>query len=148
MSDLHFNDETDFSEETTSCNEGFHSTIFNHFCLGLNRKKSVWEWDPREINYRGSHSQIFFKKGVLEYFVNFTGKHLRLPESFLIKMQACNFIKKRLQQSCFPVKFEEILRKSFLQNTSGVCLWTKPWSLQINKFSDPSRQWHCSELTT
>ena len=36
-----FNEESDYSEETTSVNEDFRSTIFNHFSLSLNRKKRV-----------------------------------------------------------------------------------------------------------
>ena len=36
-----FNEESDYSEENTSDNEDFRSTIFNHFSLSLNRKKSV-----------------------------------------------------------------------------------------------------------
>ena len=38
-------------------------------------------------------------------------------------LQACNFIKKRLQHRCFSVKFAKSLRASFLQNTSGDCFW-------------------------
>ena len=34
------------------------------------------------------------------------------------RCQACNFIKKRLQHQCFPMKFTKFLRKLFLQNTS------------------------------
>ena len=32
--------------------------------------------------------------------------------------QACNFIEKRLQHRCFPMKFTKSLRTPFLQNTS------------------------------
>ena len=34
------------------------------------------------------------------------------------KCQTCNFIKKRLQHSCFPMKFMKSLRTPFLQNSS------------------------------
>ena len=53
--------------------------------------------------YRSIHSQMFFKKGVLENFANFTEKHLCLS-LFSMKLQA-NFIKKRFQHWSFPVKF-------------------------------------------
>ena len=33
-------------------------------------------------------------------------------------MKACDFIKKRLQHSCFPMKFVKSLRTPFSQNTS------------------------------
>ena len=32
--------------------------------------------------------------------------------------QACNFIKKRLEQRCFTVNFAKLLKVSFLQNSS------------------------------
>ena len=35
---------------------------------------------------------------------------------------ACNFIKKRLQNRCFTVNIAKILRTHFLWNTSGGCL--------------------------
>ena len=38
-------------------------------------------------------------------------------------LKACNFIKKRLQHSWFPVKFAKFFRTLFLQNTSGGCFW-------------------------
>ena len=50
--------------------------------------------------------QIFFKIGVLKNFANSTGKHLCWSE-------ACNFIKKRFQHGCFPVKFVKFLRTPF-----------------------------------
>ena len=34
------------------------------------------------------------------------------------RCQACNFIKKRLQHRCFPMKFTKFLRTLFLQNIS------------------------------
>ena len=39
--------------------------------------------------------------------------------------QACNFLKKKYQHRCFPVKFERFLRARFLQNTSGGCFLRK-----------------------
>ena len=33
--------------------------------------------------------------------------------SFLIKLQACNFIKKTLQHNCFPVKYAKFLMALF-----------------------------------
>ena len=37
-------------------------------------------------------------------------------------LKACNFIKKRPQQKCFPVNITKVLRTAFLQNTSGGCI--------------------------
>ena len=61
--------------------------------------------------------EVFCKKGVLKIFLKFTGK--RLPWSLL---QACNFIKKRLQHWCFPVKFAKFLRTSILKSTCKILL--------------------------
>ena len=55
---------------------------------------------------------MFFKIGVRKNFTNFTGKHL-CWSLFLIKLQACNFLKKRLQHRDFPVKFVKFLKTSF-----------------------------------
>ena len=50
-------------------------------------------------------------------------------ESLLDKvpiLQECNFIKKRLQHSCFPVKFPKYLRTPFFYRTPMVagCFWS------------------------
>ena len=45
-------------------------------------------------------------------------------------LQACNFIKKRLQHRCFPVKFAKFLRTHFLKNSCERLLLSH-WSLSI-----------------
>ena len=60
--------------------------------------------------FRSSHQRCSVKKGVLKNFANFTGKHLCWS-----LLQACNFIKKRLQHWCFHVKFATFLRTSILK---------------------------------
>ena len=62
---------------------------------------------------RSSHRKCSVKKGVLKSFANLTGKHV-CWSLFLIKLQI--FIKKRLQYTCFPVKFAKFLRTSTLKN--------------------------------
>ena len=66
---------------------------------------------------RRNCSQMFFKIGVLKNFAIFTGKPLCLSLIFnkIAGLQPCNFIKKRLQHMCFPVKFEKSLGTLFLQ---------------------------------
>ena len=67
--------------------------------------------------YRSSHWRCFWKKAVLKNFVNFTGKHLCWSHlSVTWGSKACNFIKKRLQHRCFPVKFAKLLRTLILKN--------------------------------
>ena len=54
---------------------------------------------------------MFFKISVLKNFAIFTGKHLW--ESLINKIagqKACNFLKKRLQQMCFPANITKFLR--------------------------------------
>ena len=43
---------------------------------------------------------MFFKIGARKNLSNFTSKHVK----------TCNFVKKRLQHRCFPVKFAKFLR--------------------------------------
>ena len=43
---------------------------------------------------------------------------LSLADVLQNRCQAYNFIKKRLQHRCFPIKFTKFLRTLFLQNTS------------------------------
>ena len=63
---------------------------------------------------------MFFIIGVLKNVANFTGKQL-CWSLFLTSLQACNFIKMRLQHKCFSAKFAKFLRTPFLNNTSGAC---------------------------
>ena len=68
---------------------------------------------------RSSRSQMFFKIGVLKNFAP-------VLESIIDKvagLKACNFIKKRLQYRCLPVKFAKFYRTPFLQNTSHSVHW-------------------------
>ena len=80
---------------------------------------------------RSSCSQIFFKISVRKNFANFTGKRLcwSLVLIDFAGLEAYNFIKKKLQHRCFPVKFWIILRtpffaeylRSLLPKRSQVC---------------------------
>ena len=73
---------------------------------------------------RSSHSQLFFKK---DFKLKFRKFHKETPvlESLFNKvsgLKACNFIKKRIQHSCFPLKFARFLIGKHL------C-----WSLSLTK---------------
>ena len=48
----------------------------------------------------------------------------------VVGLKACNFIKRRLQHKCFPVKFAKCLRVPFLQNLFSRVLFF----LQNSKF--------------
>ena len=56
-------------------------------------------------------AEVFYKKAVLKNSAIFTGKHLC--------WSTCNFIKNELHRRCSPVNIADILRTTFLQNTSG-----------------------------
>ena len=73
---------------------------------------------------RSSYRRCSMKKGVLENFAKFIGKHLYQNIFFLIKLQAegATLLKKKLWHRCFPVNFAKFLRTTFLQNTSGLPL--------------------------
>ena len=45
--------------------------------------------------------------------------------SFLTKLQACNFVKKRLWHKCFPVNFARFLRTFFSHSTPPVAASVK-----------------------
>ena len=62
---------------------------------------------------RSSRPEVFCKKGVLNNFAKFTGKHLCQRFSFN-KVAGCG--------TCFPVNFAKFLKTPFLKNTSGGCL--------------------------
>ena len=66
ISDLYFNAESHYSEENTSDNEDFHSTILQQFQFEFKQKK--WVVMRAMRNYRSSRSQKFFKIGVLKHF--------------------------------------------------------------------------------
>ena len=82
--------------------------------------------------FRSSRSQIFFKY-VLKTFAMFTGKHV-CWSLFLIKFQvlkACNFIKKRLQHSCFPVNIAKFFRMAFFYRTPTVPVSSSCWITEV-----------------
>ena len=62
--------------------------------------------------------EVFYKKALLKNFPIFTGKTPALESLFnkVAGVQACNFIKKRLQHRCFPVAIAKFLRTSTLKN--------------------------------
>ena len=59
--------------------------------------------------------------GVLKNFAIFTGKHLSW-NLFLIKLQACEFIEKRLQHWYFPLHVRKFLRTPTLKNSERLLL--------------------------
>ena len=57
-----------------------------------------------------SHRRCSVKKGVLKNFV------LESLFNQVADLQSSNFVKKRLQHRCFPVKYAKFLRTSILKN--------------------------------
>ena len=62
--------------------------------------------------FRSSYRRCFVKRDVLETFANVIEKYLCWSH-FLIK---CNFITKKFQHRCFPVKSAKFLRIPILKN--------------------------------
>ena len=58
---------------------------------------------------------MFLKIGVLKNFTNFTKETPVLESLFnnTAVLKACNFIRQRLQQRCFPVNIAKFLRTAF-----------------------------------
>ena len=74
-------------------------------------------WFNTVSKYRSSHSEVFFKKGVLKICSKFTGQH---PFRRVVSIKLlCNFIKIALRHMCSPANLLHIFRTPFLKNTSG-----------------------------
>ena len=56
-----------------------------------------------------SSRSLFFKIGVLRNFLTCKGKH-QFWSLFSINLEACNFMKKKLQHRCFSVNITKFLR--------------------------------------
>ena len=72
--------------------------------------------------FRSSHRRCSIEKSVLKNFVIFTGKQLCWSLFFnkAADLQACNFIKRRLQYRCFLVSITKFLRMPILKDN---CKW-------------------------
>ena len=88
---------------------------------------------------RSNRSQMFFEIGILKA-CNIHRKRPALEFLFnkVASLETCNFIKKKLQQRCFPVNIATFLRKFYLKNTTGGCFCTFNssviwWHIQIGK---------------
>ena len=71
--------------------------------------------DMGSLKYKSS--QIFCQIGALQYFAIFTEKHKCRKTPLFDKatgLHISNFIKKRLQQLCFPLNIAKFLRTVFL----------------------------------
>ena len=72
-------------------------------------------------SFRSRFGRCSIKKGVLENFTKFTGKHL--CQSLFFKkvagLRPVNLLKRRLWHWCFPVNFAKFSRTPFSQSTSG-----------------------------
>ena len=98
-------------------NRGFDMVLQILVYTWKDKKKLVWTEDKvlvekqdllfcryLPIHTKNSHRRCSAKKGVLKNFANV----------FANGLQACNFIKKRLQQRYFTMKFVKFLRAPIL----------------------------------
>ena len=96
------------------------------FCIIIKNETNLTTSNYQKI----SLSQMYFKIGVFKNFDIFTGKHL-CWSVFLIKLQACIFMNKRLQHTWFSCEYCEILRTAFLWSTSIACFKNKKFTLNF-----------------
>ena len=96
---------------------------------------------------RGSCSEVFCIKGVLEKFAKFSGKHL-CQSLFLNKiagLRPATLLKKKLWHRCFPVKFAKFPRKPFHRTPLGDCFWQVRfqdfWAYKLALIE--KNQYHC-----
>ena len=66
--------------------------------------------------YRGSHPEVFLRKGVRKICGKFTGEH-PCRSVISINLQS-NFIENAFRHGCSPVNLQHIFRTPFLKNTS------------------------------
>ena len=91
---------------------------------------------------RSTRLQVFFKIGVIICFHKFHMKNPLFPTkktslslfNKVAGLQACNFIKTRLQHRCCPVKFPKFLRTPLYRTppvaASGSVLWSSTPSIR------------------
>ena len=99
---------------------------------------NVWQ-DPK---HDGSTNQRFSIKTLLLRFYNILRKILVFESLFneVAGLQACNFIKKKLQHRCFPVNIAKFLRIPILRNSWKQLFLTRLygqkykqlWGLKLN----------------
>ena len=91
--------------------------LWSHLQLG------VWKWPHFPGSYKSSHSQMFYKIGVLKNFVKI---HRKKPVSeFLFNKVVCltPVLEPFLNINSFSYKFCKIFKNNFFQNTSSGCFW-------------------------
>ena len=90
------------------------------------------------ISFGSSHHMCSTRKAVLNNFSILTGKHL-CWNLFLIKLKACNFIRKRLQRKFFHVNIVKFLRTHNLQN---ICKRLLEFVVNDDYCSKPTKKLH------
>ena len=115
----------------------FNITLDKQGRLVLNDQKSLCHtMNHRDLFslFRSSHQRCSVKKGALKKICKF---HRKTP--VLESLQACNFIKKRLQHWCFLVKFAKFLRTYILKTIcERLLLFVSPQDIITNGSFQPS----------
>ena len=117
------------------------SHVFIFYFL-FNNSLNVWVIIPWILKciFRSTHQWCFVKNGVLKSIENFAGKYLcwclfliklqAVLESLFSKivgLQACKFIKKRLQHRFFSGKFAKFVRTLILKNICEMAAFIFYW---------------------
>ena len=83
----------------------------------LPHERKIFQTD----NYRSHHRRCSVKQVLLKISqISQENTYFGVPFYNKVAVpRACNFIEKRLQHKCFPMKFTKILRTSILKNITG-----------------------------
>ena len=81
--------------------------------------------------------EVVYKKGVLENFTKFTGKHLCQSVFFnkVVCLRPATFFKRKLWHRCFPVNFAKFQGTPLLHNTSRRLLLEIPIKDDSEKYA-------------
>ena len=88
-----------------------------HFLAEGSKQITKWTVQITNINFRSSHPEVFYEKGVLKICSKFIGE--RPCRSVISIKLLCNFIEITLLHGCSPVNLLHIFRTPFPRNTSG-----------------------------
>ena len=84
------------------------------------------------VPLRSRNQRCSVRKSLFRNLAKFTGKHLS-QSFFFVRLQDCNFVKKDTLAQVFSWEFYEILKNTFLQNSSGRLLVNIFFTIKISQ---------------
>ena len=119
--------------------------IKNHEILIMKYLKK-WQLFINIFYFRSSRPDMFCKKGVLENFAKFYGKHLCQSLFFnkVAALRPATLLKKRFWDRCFPVNFTKFLRTPFFTEQLRWLLFLFQYFLTFAVSSTPKIKMICN----